>query len=109
MKVYCDSSAKEACYVIEGESPCIVPYLEPVTVNEGEYMAVICALKACLDQEIKNVELLTDSQLIANQVNGKWECRKEHLAKLRNQARSLMYSAPRDRSRATRTVCLHSA
>lgn len=89
MKVYCDSSTKEGCYVIEGGKPVILPYDHKVTVNEGEYLAVIAALTDALRRKKTHILLLTDSQLVANQVNGAWQCNYEHLRVLRDKLRGL--------------------
>jgi len=90
VKVYCDSSLREACYVIEGQAPVITPYPEPVTVNVGEYKAVIIVLEELLNRNIESVMILTDSLLVANQVNGIWKCRKKHLQPYRNWTRLLL-------------------
>lgn len=78
-RIFCDSSTKEACYVIEGESPCIVPYLKLVTNNVGEYQAVIVALKAAQERGFNDVLVLSDSQLVVRQVQGLYSCKEEHL------------------------------
>ena len=91
MKIYADSSTKEACIVVEGYDPAVYPYSEPVTVNVGEYQAAILALSVCrlISEE---VEILTDSLLVVNQVNGLWKCKKPHLLPFRDYARLLMES-----------------
>ncbi len=88
-KIYCDSSLKEACYVIEGEPPCVTPYLEPVTNNVGEYTAMIIALKTALEREFTDVTILSDSQLVVNQVKGEFACRQQHLKPYLEQTRML--------------------
>lgn len=99
MRIYCDSSTKEACIVVEGQDPVIIPYPEPVTVNVGEYRVVILALTAMLvseevrDLEVEELEVLTDSLLVVNQVNGKWMCKKEHLLSLRDRVWDLLLLA----------------
>ena len=89
MKVYCDSSTKAACYVIEGQSPVFVLYNHQVTVNEGEYLAVISALTDALRRKRTSIELFTDSQLVVSQVSGRWKCNHEHLRVLRDKVRQL--------------------
>lgn len=86
-KIYCDSSFHEACVVVEGNDPEIIPYRETVTVNEGEYLAVIAALMTAIKLGLTNVTIFSDSQLVVNQMNGVWKCRKLHLLKLRRIAR----------------------
>jgi len=90
VKIYCDSSTKEACIVIEGQEPISRSYPKPVTNNTGEYIAVILALMTSLDRNLTVVEILTDSQLVVNQVGGAWQCRKKHLLPLRDKARALL-------------------
>ena len=90
MKIFCDSSRREACYVLEGQEPTIVPYPEPVTVNVGEYRAVILALEEAKRLKLKQVMLMTDSQLVVNQVAGTWKCRAEHLLPYRDKVRDIL-------------------
>jgi len=85
MKIYCDSSLKEACFVPEGQEPHIIPYLEPVTVNVGEYKAVILALEWAKERKVGEVEILADSQLVVRQVTGNWKCKKAHLLPYRDK------------------------
>ena len=90
MKVYVDSSTKKACFVFEGQEPITVPYPEPVTVNVGEYKAVIAALGEAVRRQLGHVDLFTDSQLVVEQVKGNWKCCKMHLLPLRDYARTLL-------------------
>ena len=90
MKIYCDSSTKEACLVVEGQKPLRFSYKNPVTNNVGEYQAIILALRIIHNQKLKQVELLTDSQLVVEQVNGSWQCRQPHLLPLRDKVRELL-------------------
>ena len=89
VKVFCDSSTKEGCFVIEHKAPVIVPYGEAVTNNVGEYKIVVLTLEMAKSQELEHVEVFTDSLLVVNQVNGLWKCRKEHLLPLRDRVRAL--------------------
>ena len=90
MKIYCDSSTKKACIVAEGPVPIVIHYAEPVTNNVGEYQAVILALEWAKRLKRMHVELLTDSQLVVNQVSGLWKCRMKHLLPLRDKVRGLL-------------------
>lgn len=89
MKIYCDSSTREACFILEGQEPINFLYPKQVTNNVGEYWAVILALKEAERLKLEQVEVLTDSMLVVNQVNGAWGCRKEHLLPLRDRIREL--------------------
>ena len=59
--------------------------------NEYEYHAVIYALEECLPQLVQNwhdgdlVKLHSDSQLIVNQINGKYKCESEKLLRCKTQ------------------------
>ena len=61
-----------------------------MTVNVGEYQAVILALKEAKRLKLEQVLLLSDSQLVVNQVNGVWKCRKQHLLPFRDKVRELL-------------------
>ena len=79
MRIYCDSSVKEACLVINGYLS-ILPYNERVTSNEGEYIAVLVALKTAKELDLEdNVEILTDSELVVKQLSGEYKCRATNL------------------------------
>lgn len=56
------------------------------TNNEMEYAAVIAAMQKAMQGDI----ILTDSQLVCNQVRGKWKVKKPHLLPLCITARSLL-------------------
>ena len=84
MKIYCDSSTREACVVVEGHDPMIFPYFRTLTVNEGEYMAMYFALEHALASRLQSVVVLSDSQLVVNQVNGVYRVRKPHLILLKD-------------------------
>lgn len=65
--------------------------------NVAEYTALIKALQAARDLGILDQITVVqgDSQLVVNQVNGLWNCNKEHLFELRKQARALLPSLVR--------------
>ena len=101
-KVYCDSSTKEACYVVEGEDPVVTPYAEPVTNNVGEYISVLIALRELLEREAVAPIVLTDSQLVVNQVAGQdkhghlWRKCKPHLQPYRDATRKAVFALAAD-------------
>jgi ribonuclease HI len=75
------------------------------TNNVAEYMAAIHALRWAIAQGLSEVLVRTDSQLVACQFSGAWECRSEHLrpllAELRDlarQARARVEWVPRERN-----------
>ena len=77
--------------MIEGQEPIVIPYLETVTNNVGEYKAVQFALLEASEQKhVKSIEILTDSLLVVNQVNGLWKCRKPHLLPFLHETKALI-------------------
>lgn len=64
-----------------------------VTNNQAEYYALICALKKLLciaDPAETDVMVFGDSQLVVNQVNGKWRIKEKHLYAPAKEARDLL-------------------
>lgn len=47
--------------------------------NAAEYEALIAALLICSMSEFKDPKIYSDSAVVVNQVNGRWECRAEEL------------------------------
>lgn len=64
----------------------IAEYARPLgrrTNNEAEYEALICGLLICaMSTEITDPIIYSDSSVVVNQVNGKWECKDEKLVPL---------------------------
>ena len=96
IKIFCDSSIKEACIVVEGQKPIFIAYPSPVTNNVGEYTAVLLALQWVLnnltDPPVRRepITIHTDSLLVVNQVSGVWACRKHHLLPFKRKVNELM-------------------
>lgn len=64
---------------------------EGFTSNVSEYGALIAGLQYMIDQGISGpLHCKGDSQLIVNQVSGKWGGKKEHLLLLRDKAHALL-------------------
>lgn len=59
------------------------------TNNEAEYMAVIAALGYVIALNPESVLLMSDSQLVVNQVNGVYAINHAHLARLCSKVRQL--------------------
>lgn len=57
------------------------------TNNQAEYMAILNALKWCLDNGLKRVHILTDSRLAVKQVRGEWRTRDSALKNLVEKVR----------------------
>jgi len=88
-RVFCDSSTRKACLVIEGQKPIFIVYPSPVTNNVGEYKAVLLALQRVLNN-LTPITIYTDSLLVVNQVSGVWACRKPHLLPFKRKVNELM-------------------
>lgn len=56
------------------------------TSNTAEYEGLIAGLDAAWDRGFRTVEVFMDSQLVVNQVNGRWRVKTPHLAPLRKRA-----------------------
>lgn len=52
------------------------------TNNEAEYEAVIAALLICSMSDFLDPIIYTDSAVVANHINGKWECKNKLLMPL---------------------------
>lgn len=59
------------------------------TNNEAEYQAVILLMELALSQGISHIVCRGDSQLVINQINGRWRCQKEELKQFLNQVHQL--------------------
>lgn len=91
MKIFCDGSGwngRESrwCVIVEGRDPIVQSYFDSRTNNEMEYRSVLYAIATSNKDDI----ILTDSQLVVNQVNGKWKVKSEHLKTLCIRAQSLL-------------------
>lgn len=62
-----------------------------MTNNVAEYRAVRAALKwLAANQGDETARVMTDSKLVVEQVNGRWDCNSEKLRPLRDECRELM-------------------
>ncbi|HUY77939.1 MAG TPA: ribonuclease HI family protein [Ktedonobacterales bacterium] len=73
------------------------------TNNEAEYRALLGALRylPSIRQPGEVVEILSDSQLIVNQVIGVWNCNTSHLLPLCEEAQALIASQGAAQGRIT--------
>jgi len=60
-------------------------YIGNATNNEAEYIALIRALDRCREYLAQEVEHYTDSQLVVNQLEGKWAVKAGNLKPLIKQ------------------------
>lgn len=95
IEVFCDGASRGQGQKKFGEAACAtVVYknrkkvaqfargLGPRTNNEAEYEAVIAGLLICSMADLYDPIIYTDSAVVANQVNGKWQCKNESLIPL---------------------------
>ena len=59
------------------------------TSNEAEYSALIKGIKACLDHKIYHINIFSDSELVVNQVNGKYKLKDPKMIKLHAEVAKL--------------------
>jgi len=78
MKVYSDANPKMLALVTDEGHTLVEVFDSPVTNNEGEYRAVIRALEVYPEVS----EILTDSQLVVEQLNHRWHIKEDHLREL---------------------------
>ncbi len=72
----------------------IKTYLGKATNNQAEYAALIAALEAVLGLGKHKVRLYTDSQLMANQINGLWKVKHPDIKPLYKKAMTLIGQLP---------------
>jgi ribonuclease HI len=59
-------------------------YHEGITNNEAEYLAIITALNGVTDKD-NHIIILSDSQLVVNQINHKYGINNQNLRRLASQ------------------------
>jgi ribonuclease HI len=92
-KFYTDGSSTigvKSAYCVTDEKGSVVAFEETkgnlfFSNNEEEYRGVIAALKLCKEGD----EVLTDSQLVVNQINGLFKVKAKHLLAYKNEAKEL--------------------
>lgn len=67
-------------------------YLGTLTNNMSEYMAVTLALTALLELGVKSAIIYSDSELLVNQLNGKYRVKNEKLLPLYLQVKFFLRS-----------------
>jgi ribonuclease HI len=95
IEVFCDGASRGQGQKRFGEASCAtVVYknrkkvaqfargLGPRTNNEAEYEAVIAGLLICSLSDFVDPIIYTDSAVVANQINGNWQCKNESLVPL---------------------------
>lgn len=67
-------------------------YLGHCTNNIAEYKALILGLKGAQAQGFNRLDVYLDSELLANQINGSYKVKNEHLKNLMREVRELLAS-----------------
>ena len=65
-------------------------YIGIGTNNNAEYTALITALEIAISENLEEINIFTDSQLVANQINGSWKVKDSDIKLLFNKAKSLI-------------------
>ena len=55
------------------------------TSNEAEYLALIKGIQECIEHKIYDVNICADSELVVNQVNGKYKLKDPKMIKLHGE------------------------
>jgi len=78
-------------YENENQNPCLMlsDEIGVTTNNQAEYKALIKALEYAVAMKASEVEVRSDSELIVNQMNGRYRVKKEELKPLHAEAQSL--------------------
>jgi ribonuclease HI len=85
-----------AAYAVVMESPAGSPlaafskYLGEATNNYAEYQALLAALEYALKSQLRRIRVLTDSELLARQITGRYRVKHEALKPLHEQARRMI-------------------
>lgn len=104
--IYTDASGKTGkyAYIVENTNKVRTFVKKGITNNEGEYLAVIAALKENLE---KDITIYSDSQLVVNQLNHEFAIREDRLRKLAEgvwrlaEGRSITFNwVPREKNKA---------
>jgi len=109
MKIFVDGSGKTGkyCYVSEGRAPKILEE-RGITNNQAEYKAIIAALR---DIKEKNVEILSDSELVVKQLTHDYSIKNDLLRQLAEEIWKLsegrkvkFYWIPRSKNKAGKVL-----
>ena len=69
-------------------------FLGDSTNNVAEYMGLILGLKRAKAMGIKELEVLSDSELLVKQLNGEYTVKADHLMPLHQEAQALLKAFP---------------
>jgi len=65
-------------------------FIGNATVNEAEYSGVLFALYWAVEREATHLTVKSDSQLIVNQIRGKWQTREPVLGEYLTEVRQVL-------------------
>jgi ribonuclease HI len=68
----------------------IAPKEQPQTNNTAEWIACLEGIRFAKTLPLARLEIHGDSQLVIHQLNRKWQCKKPHLAKFRDECLTLL-------------------
>ena len=74
-------------------------YLGRMTNNQAEYRALIAGLEMAARESPEELEVCLDSELVVQQVNGRWRVKSDELRPLWMTARRLLAGFPKVRVR----------
>lgn len=96
LHAYCDGSGNSprgstcACVIVDPETAEVLldrsKVLKKCSNNVAEYEGLILALETAHELGVRDLEVFSDSQLIVNQVNEKWDVKHWDLLELRGRA-----------------------
>ncbi len=91
MEVWIDGSTTDVCVVMEGFKPIVRPATShDVTNNEGEYLALIHALRELISMGMtKDIHVMSDSELMLRQMSGRYAVKERRLQELKQDAQML--------------------
>jgi ribonuclease HI len=78
----------------DGKHHRVSQFLEYATNNEAEYIGLIVGLTKAKELGIKQLEIKGDSNLVINQMQGKWKVKSDRLQPLYASACNLMAHFP---------------
>jgi ribonuclease HI len=85
-----NSERIQACAVVlqyDGEEHRRTQLLPPNTTNNvGEYSGLLLAIRTARELGVEVLRIHSDSKLVVEQVNGRWQCKDDHLRQLRDEA-----------------------
>lgn len=73
----------------DGQQYTVSQYIKVATNNEAEYTGLVIGLQKAIDLGIEELIVKGDSQLVINQVTGKWKVNSPHLKQFYNETQRL--------------------